>query len=145
MGVLATALANLAAVAVSGVNSYALDETPDGLTRAQLPALVILPELGGDWPGLEPNTFSAGDGRLTVQVAHVLLLAPVTEGLGLRGALPALADAIDAYAAALAADPTLDGALPAALRFRVRAGVVRFGGVDYHGATFLHTWTLWVG
>jgi hypothetical protein len=145
MGALATALANLAAVAVSGVTSYALDETPDGLTRAQLPALIILPELGGNWPGLEPNTFSAGDGRLAVQVAHVLLLAPVTEGLGLRSALPALADAIDAYAEAMAADPTLDGALPVALRFQVQAGVVRFGGVDYHGATFLHTWTLWVG
>jgi hypothetical protein len=74
----------------------------------------------------------------------VLLLAPVTEGLGMRGALPALAAAIDAYAEALAADPTLDGALPVALRFRVRAGVVRFGGVDYHGATFLHAWTLQV-
>ncbi|HVO70084.1 MAG TPA: hypothetical protein VMT24_08565 [Aggregatilineaceae bacterium] len=145
MGVLATALANLAAVVVSGVTSYTLDETPDGLTRAQLPALVILPELGGDWPGLEPNTFSAGDGRLTVQVAHVLLLAPVTEGLGLRSALPALAEAIDAYAGAMAADPTLDGALPVALRCRVRAGMVRFSGVDYHGATFLHTWTLQVG
>jgi hypothetical protein len=144
MGVLASALDNLAAVAVSGVTSYAPDETPDALARSQLPALVILPELAPEAPGLEPNSFSAGDGRLTVEIAHVLLLAPVTAGLGLRGSLPALAAAIDAYAEALAADPTLNGALPVALRFRVRAGVVRYAGLDYHGAVFTHTWTLHV-
>jgi hypothetical protein len=144
MGVLAAALDNLAAVTVSGVTSYPPDQTPDALARVQLPALVILPELGGESPGLEPNQFSAGDGQLTIEIAHVLLIAPVPAGLGLRGMLPALADAIDAYTAALAADPTLDGALPVALRFRVRAGVVRFGGVDYHGAVFTHTWTLHV-
>jgi hypothetical protein len=145
MGVLATALDNLAAVTVSGVTSYAPDDTPDSLARAQLPALIIVPELGGESPGLEPNSFNAGDGRLTVEVAHVLLLAPITAGLGIRGALPALADAIDAYTEALAAVPTLNGALPVALRFRVRAGVVRYGAVDYHGVVFTHTWMLHVG
>jgi hypothetical protein len=144
MGVLATALDNLAAVVVSGVTSYAPDETPDALARSQLPALVILPELGGESPGLEPNSFSAGDGLLTVEIAHVLMLAPVPAGLGLRSALPALADAIDASAEAMASDPTLGGALRVALRFRVRAGVVRYGGVDYHGAVFTHVWTLHV-
>jgi hypothetical protein len=145
MGVLATALNNLAAVTVSGVTSYAPGATPDGLTRAQLPALVILPELGGGSPGLEPNHFSAGDGRLTVRIAHALLVEPVAGGLGMRGALPALADAVDAYAEAMAADPTLSGALPLALRFEARLGVVRYAGVDYHGALFTHTWTLFVG
>ena len=77
MGVLRTALDNLAAVSVTGMTSYALEDTPDALTRAQLPALVILPELGGESPGLEANTFSAGDGQLTIEVAHVLLLEPV--------------------------------------------------------------------
>ncbi|MBN1963312.1 MAG: hypothetical protein JW910_01615 [Anaerolineae bacterium] len=144
MGVLATALANLAAVSVSGVTSYAVNETPGALARAQLPALVILPELGDDSPGLEPSGFSAGAGRLVMQVAHVLLVAPVAGGLGLQGALPALVDAVDAYVEALAGDPTLDGALPVALRLSVRTGVVRYAGVDYHGATFVHTWTLHV-
>jgi hypothetical protein len=142
MGVLAAALTNLAAVNVSGVTSYALGETPDALNRAQLPALVILPELGGDSPGLEPSLFSAGDGRLTIRITHVLLIAPVVGGLGQRGILPTLAALIDTYAAAMAGDPTLNGALPMALRFQVRAGVVRYAGIDYHGAAFTHTWTL---
>ena len=144
MGVLRTALDNLAAVSVTGVTSYALDDTPDALTRAQLPALVILPELGGESPGLEASGFSAGDGQLTIEVAHVLMLEPVTGGLGFRGALPPVADAIDTYTAALAGDPTLDGALPVALRFRVRAGVVSYAGMEYHGAVFTHTWRLHV-
>jgi hypothetical protein len=142
MGVLATALTNLAAVSVSGVTSYTLGETPDSLSRAQLPALVILPELGGDSPGLEPSLFSAGDGHLTIRIMHMLLIAPVAGGVGQRGVLPALADLIDTYAAAMANDPTLSGALPLALRFQVRAGVVRYAGIDYHGAAFTHTWTL---
>jgi hypothetical protein len=145
MGVLSTALAKLAALPVSGAISFALDETPGALTRAQLPALVVVPELGGESPGLEPGGFSAGDGRLVVAVAHVLLLAPLAGGAGPRGALPALAAAIDAYFTALAADPTLDGALAVPLRCALRAGVVSFGGADYHGAVFTHTWTLHVG
>jgi hypothetical protein len=32
-----------------------------------------------------------------------------------------------------------------ALRFRVRAGVVRYAGMDYHGVVFTHTWRLHVG
>jgi hypothetical protein len=142
MGVLATAFDNLAAVGVSGVTSYTLDDMPDALIGAQLPALVIVPELGGSAPGLEANAFSAGDGSLTVEVAHVLLYAPVMSGPGARGVFPALADAIDTYLGAMAADPTLDGALPVALRIRVRVGVVRYAGLDYHGVTFTHTWTL---
>jgi len=144
MGVFANALDKLAAVSVSGVTSYALASTPDALGRAQLPALVIVPELSGEAPGLAPHSFNAGDGQLTAQVAHVLLLTPVAGGLGARSAFPALADAIDAYVEALSADATLDGALPVPLRFHLRAGVVRYGGIDYHGAVFTHTWTLFL-
>jgi len=145
MGALSTALANLAALTVSGATSFALDETPGALTRVQLPALIVVPELGGESAGLEPSGFSAGDGRLVVTVGHLLLLAPLTSGAGPRGALPALAAAMDAYFEALAADPTLDGALAVPLRCALRAGVVSFGGADYHGAVFTHTWTLHVG
>lgn len=144
MGVLADALAYLATVDVTGVTSYALGDTPNALARAQLPALVIQPEWSGESPGIEPSIFKAGRGSLTVQVAHVLLVAPVAGGLGQRGVLPTLIDLIDAYAAAMTADPTLGGTLPTALRFSVRAGVVPYAGVDYHGATFLHTWTLYL-
>lgn len=144
MGVLGTALSNLAAVPVAGVTSIPLEATPGALARVELPALVIVPELGGESPGLEPDGFGAGTGRLVVQVAHVLLLAPLTGGAGTGAALLALATALDAYLAALAADPTLGGALIAPLRVRVRAGVVRFGGIDYHGAVFTHTWTVQV-
>jgi len=93
----------------------------------------------------KPSPFAAGAGRLTAQVAHVLLVAPVAAGLGQRGALSRLADLIDGYIEAMAADPLLGGALPVGLHFQVRAGVVRYGGIDYHGATFLHTWALNVG
>jgi hypothetical protein len=145
MGQFATALANLAAVAVSGVTSYAVEATPDALTGAQLPALIILPEVGGESPGFAPSTLAAGIGTLSVRVTHLLLIAPVAVGLGLRGALPAVIDAVDAYTEALADDPTLGGALAMALHVSVQVGVMRYAGVDYHGAAFTHTWALRVG
>lgn len=139
---LADALERLAAVAVEGVTSYAPDETPEALGGAQLPALVIVPELGGNWPGLEPSVLAAGHGRLEVRIAHLLLVAPVAGGSGMRGALPALAAAIDAYARALAADPDLGGTLARPPVVRVSAGVVPYGGIDYHAVTFVHHWML---
>ena len=144
MGALSTALERLAAVSLPGVTSIPLETTPGALARVALPALVIVPELGGESPGLEPNPFAAGTGRLVVQVAHVLLLAPLTGGAGTGAALSSLTALLDAYVAALAADPTLGGALIAPLRLRLRTGVVGYGGVDYHGAVFTHTWTLQV-
>lgn len=144
MGSLATALDNLAAVPVSGVTSYALDDAPDSLGSAQLPALVIQPELNGHAPGMTPNRFTGGEGRLAVQIAHVLLFAPITSGIGLRGALPDLIATIDTYAQAMAADPLLDGALSEGLRFSVHIGVAAYGGMNFHAATFVHNWLLQV-
>lgn len=143
MGVLQTALDRLGAITVAGVRSYTLEETPEMPGTAQLPGLLILPELGGESPGLAPSAFSAGDGVLTIQVAHALLVRPAGSGGGrLRDALPQVTALVDAYLAALAADPLLDGALPLALRCGVRIGVVRVGSLDYHGAVFTHRWTL---
>src|SRR5688572_28692387 len=55
------ALNRLGAIAVPGVTSYALDETPDTLGGAQLPALVSAPEWGGDW--LSGGIRTAGGAR----------------------------------------------------------------------------------
>ncbi len=145
MGVLEQALAKLAAVQVAGVTSYALGETPTRLARAQLPALLILPDAAREAQGALPNAFSAGDARLQVQIVHVLLSAPMAQGLGRGGAWAALVPLVDAYVEALAADALLGGALPVPLRFGVRMGAVRYGGVDYWGAVFRHVWTLHVG
>jgi hypothetical protein len=142
MGTFAQALSNLAALAVPGVTSYALADAPARLSGAQLPALLILPELSGEAPGLEPNRFSPGNGRITVQIVHALLLAPVSAGLGARGSYPALAALVDAYLTTLAADPTLGGALAVPLRAHLRWGVLRYGDLDCFGASFAHSWIL---
>jgi len=53
-----------------------------------------------------------------------------------------MAAVIDAYIVALAADPTLGGALVRPAQVRVTVGVTPYGGIDYHAATFLHEWML---
>lgn len=145
MGKLATALSNLAAISVQGATSYALGDTPEGLTRTHLPALVIFPEVGGASPGVQPTGFSDGDATVTTQIAHVLIYGPAAANLGRRGSLPDLVDLIDSYIEALADNPTLSGALPVPLCFTMQIGIVRYGGVEYYGVTFLHTWVLHIG
>jgi hypothetical protein len=51
-------------------------------------------------------------------------------------------EAVDAYTEALADDLRLGGALSAALHFNVQVGVMRYAGVEYHGAALAHLWTL---
>ena len=140
MGALSTALAKLAALTVSGATSFALDETPGALARVQLPALIVVPELGGESPGLEPSGFSAGDGRLVVGGMSCTGCGDGRQ----RVARHRIGTAIDATIAALASDHAGRGAGRPAAR-AVRAGVVSFGGADYHGVVFTHTWTLHVG
>lgn len=141
-GTLVAALDYLGSMVVLGVHNYAPEQTPGALSGAQLPALVIAPELGGRAPGLEPNRFTANAGRLEIDVAHLLLVAPVAGGGGLRTTLRDVAVAIDSYLLTLTAAPTLGGNLPLPLRCAVRLGVVRYADIDYHGAVFIHHWVL---
>jgi hypothetical protein len=119
--------------------------TPEALSGAQLPALILAPELGGHAPGFEPDGFVSGAGALTVHVTHLLLVAPAAGGLGRRSAIPAVVAAVDAYTGALADDPLLGGALAESLRIEVALGVQRYAGVDYHGAALVHTWVMALG
>jgi hypothetical protein len=77
-------------------------------------------------------------------VTHLLLVAPVSLGRGARSHLPTLIDLVDAYFTALGANVTLGGALLEAARVRVEPGIYRYGGADYHGCAFRHTWVIQV-
>jgi hypothetical protein len=144
------ALERLAALHVPGVaQHYGVEAVPDALTRAHLPALLVLPveipddtlfkERGG---GLEPLAFAEGTRTLVCTVNHLLLVAPVGAGAGLRTHLPLLVDLMDAYFDALGADVTLGGALLEPAQVRTQAGVFPRGGAVYHGCAFRHRWVL---
>ena len=143
-----TALTTLAALNVNGVaHNYDLDTVPDDLSRAQLPALLVLPvEVEDDAlfkqrsAGFEAVAFSGGPRTVTYTVTHLLLVAPVNAGRGLRTHLPQLIDLIDDYFAALGSDVTLGGALLEPAQVRVEPGVFEHGHAHYHGCAFRHTW-----
>lgn len=142
-----TALTNLAGLTVAGVaHNYDVDAVPDALHRAQLPALLVLPvEVENEaqpGQGFEALAFSAGARTVTYGVTHLLLVAPVSAGAGLRSHLPLLIDLIDAYFAALGDAVTLDGTLLGPARVRVEPGTFTHGEVQYHGCAFRHTWLL---
>ncbi|MBI5671124.1 MAG: hypothetical protein HZC41_24270 [Chloroflexi bacterium] len=147
-----TALSNLAALAVSGVaHNYDVDATPDTLSRAQLPALLVLPGETQDdtlFPArgecFRALAFSNGAKVVSYHVTHLLLVGPVSAGRGSRSALPHLADLIDAYFTALGANPTLSGALLEPARVNVEPGTFTHGGVVYHGCAFRHLWVVQV-
>jgi hypothetical protein len=143
------ALDALASLSVAGVaHHYGVDAVPERLTRAQLPALLVLPgelhdrrlfkERGS---AFEAITFG-GTGLATLTVTDLLLTAPRAAGLGMRSHLPGLIGLIDAYLAALRADVTLGGTLAQPAQVAVEPGIFTHGGRAYHGCALRHTWAL---
>jgi hypothetical protein len=149
MGSFRTALSTLASLSVSGVvHNYDVDQVPDTLTRAQLPALLVLPtDTGGErlparerGAGFHAVAFGSGARTVTYSVTHLLLVAPVGAGKGIRSHLPTLSDLLDAYFAALGANVTLGGALDEPARVTIDPGIFTHGGVQYYGCALRHTW-----
>ena len=146
------ALTNLSTLSVTGVtHNYDVDAVPDNLSRAQLPALLVLPgETQADelfrerGKGFSAIAFSSGARTVTYTVTHLLLVAPVEAGRGARSHLPALIDLIDAYFAALGANVTLSAALLEPARVKVEPGTFTHGDITYHGCAFRHTWLVQV-
>jgi hypothetical protein len=144
-----TALTGLASLTVAGItHNYDVDAVPDDLSRAQLPALLVLPgDVGGAkqrGAGFEALAFSSGARTVACAVTHLLLVAPTNTGRGARSHLPGLIDLIDAYFTALGANVTLSGALIEPARVQVEPGVFTYGGIAYHGCAFRHTWLIQV-
>lgn len=152
MATFRTALTNLSSLSVAGVvKNYDIDTAPDELSRAQLPALLALPGETQDGElfkergrGFEAIAFSSGAKTVTYAVTHLLLVAPVSAGRGMRSHLPTLVTLIDNYFAALAADVTLSGALLEPAHVKVEPGVFTHGEIEYHGCAFRHMWLLQV-
>lgn len=146
---LRTALDNLATLTVTGIaQHYAIDALPEQIQRAQLPALLVqvidtqerlFQERG---KGFETVAFDGGARSVTYAVLHLLLMAPLESGAGMRSHLPGLVDAIDAYFTALATDIRLGGALLEPPHVKVEPGIFQLGGVEYVGCAFRHTWLI---
>lgn len=145
-----TALTHLSTLSVAGVNvNYDVDSVPDTPLRGQLPALLVLPiDIQDDrflqehGKGFQTVAFSSGAKTVLYTVTHLLLVAPVVQSKGIRAHLPTLVDRIDSYFAALAADVTLGGTLLEPAGVRVEPGVFTFGGVEYYGCAFRHSWMI---
>jgi hypothetical protein len=147
-----TALTNLGNLTVAGIaHNYGIDELPESLSRSQLPALLVMPidsqedklfrERGMAFEGI---AFGSGTKTARFVVTHLLLLAPVEKGKGMREHLSLLADSIDAYTAALAADITLSDAIEEAVQVRIETGIYRLGQSQYYGCAFRHSWVIGV-
>lgn len=146
------ALTRLATLTVSGVtHNYDVDTIPDSLSRVQLPALLVLPITPPGTKLARPSSdgfqtiaFSSGPRTVTVTVTHLLLVAPTEMGRGTRSHLPRVVDLMDAYCAALAADPLLNNTLLEPARVHVEPGEFPYGYSTYHGCAFRHTWVIQV-
>ncbi len=145
-----TALTRLSTLSVTGVtNNYDVDAVPDEISRVQLPVLLVLPvdtqdeHLVKDYgEGFQAIAFSNGARTVTYTVTHLLLVAPVSTGKGLRSHLPTLIDLIDAYFDALGDDVMLNDTLLEPAQVKVEPGVFTHGSVEYHACAFRHTWLI---
>lgn len=143
-------LTQLSIMNIKGVRSnYDLDELPNTLHSAQLPALLVMPiELERERlfrrreDSLQTASFSGGAKAIYHSATHLLLVAPEDAGLGIRSHLPRLIDLIDSYTAAISADVTLGDTLLAPTRVSVEPGIYRYGERDFYGCAFRHSWLL---
>jgi hypothetical protein len=143
------ALDRLGAMSVPGVTNYDIAAVPPAVTRAALPALLVLP---GDADeerlfkergrGFSAVAFSSGTRTVTVTTTHLLLVAPAITGIRTGGFVPDVVDLIDAYLLALAGDVMLGGALSEPARVTVETGKFDYCDTSYHGCAFRHTWAL---
>lgn len=142
------ALTQLAALQVAGVDQhYAIDQLPPTLERAQLPALLVLPldnnddrlfqRVGG---GFEALAFANGTRSIRYTVTHLLLIAPLAGGAGLRAHLPGLITTIDAYFDALKDDVRLNDTLLEPTQVDVDPGIYTYGEARYIGCALRHLW-----
>lgn len=146
------ALTQLAQLTVAGVaHNYGITSVPDVPQRAQLPALLVLPLLPEmhdsrlyreTAKGFEVLAFSSGLKSVTYLVTHLLLIAPTGQSKGLRAHVPQMVSVCDAYFTALSANPLLSATLLQPARVRVEPGLFTFGGQDYYGCAFRHTWLI---
>ncbi|MFQ3660002.1 MAG: hypothetical protein SNJ54_13720 [Anaerolineae bacterium] len=141
------ALAALAALPISGVNTYGVGALPQTIQRAALPALLVVPFDLPDLPtlpsdGLTAATFTQGSTHAQISVTHLLLLTTTEAAQPMRATLPALLAHVDAVLAAYAADPLLGDTLAEPLRVRVALGVYAWGGSSCCGCAFQHQWLL---
>jgi hypothetical protein len=147
-----SALTQLSQLSVTGVGvNYDIDAVPDELSRGQLPVLLVLPvdnfddddRFGNErGDGLQTLGFSEGARTVTYALTHLLIVAPVSSGSGIRSHMPALVDLIDNYFAALKSEVTLDGNLLEPARVTVKPGIFQYGETDYYGCAFRHTWVV---
>lgn len=148
MATFRAALTALAGLSVSGIqHNYDVAATPDSLSRAQLPALLVLPGEIDDrrlfrerGQGFQALAFSGSARTVTYAVTHLLLVAAKTDGAGLRSHFPRLVDLVDAYFAALGLNVTLDGALLEPPKVTVETGTFTHGDAVYHGCALRHLW-----
>ncbi len=145
-----TALTNLSNLSVTNIqNNYDIDAVPEALAQPQLPALLVMPidtqtdrlfkEHG---EGLQMIAFSGAAQTVNYKVTHLLILAPTSTRVGMRGHLPELITLIDNYMSAIANDPTLTNALVFPSRVTVEPGIFEIGGREFYGCAFRHNWVI---
>ena len=112
--------------------SFDLDDTPEKLNRAELPALIHLPGGGENVRQSFDNNFWT----FVHTVRVVLFYKPESTGR-LEENLPGIVDIIDAYVTSFRAYNTLGGEVTDAVVESYGApGVFEFGGIAYHGVEF---------
>lgn len=150
MATFRTALTNLSALSVTTVqNNYDVSALPETLSNPQLPALLVMPIDAQDdslfkerSQGLQTVAFSGAGKTVNYTVTHLLIVAPTSNGVGVRSHLPQLITLIDNYMSAIAADVTLSDALIEPTHVTVESGVFTVGGREFYGCAFRHSWVM---
>lgn len=145
-----SALTNLSNLSVTDIqNNYDVDALPDNLSNPQLPALLVMPiDLQNDQlfkergDGIQTVAFSGAGKTVYYTVTHLLIVAPISHGAGIRNHLPQVVTLIDNYMSAIASDITLNDVLIEPTHVEVEPGLFEVGNSKFYGCAFRHSWLM---
>lgn len=142
-GKLATALTNLAALAVTGVSAnYDVGAAPGSLVGVTLPVLIVLPQAqalrSAQFDEFAVASVTGSSAIVAYKVTHALIHSRWIAGRLPWNPAAGLDDLIDNYATAVRGNPSLSGALYVPTTYKILVSPIPWGGLLYYGARFFH-------
>ena len=134
---------------VPGVqSSFRLADTPNVLTAAQLPALVLFPK-GGSGDDFHFQTFMGNSPHLKISLVQQLFFAP-SDSTDYRTALPGMLSLLSAYMRQAKLTPFLDTrdtsdgskAWQVPLNFAPQIGPAKYADISYHSIAFYYAFDI---
>ena len=142
---LVSSLATFGGTVPGITKSFGLSDLPQNINREDLPAALIVPEVGTE-QGLKLLSMMGNSPSVVIEVTQLVLVAESGD-TPLREAMPTMLTILDAYNAQAKAQKFLDtqAAPPnqVVMQYSIMLGISEWEGISYHSLSTKHQYTIY--